>query len=175
MTDERVVEASWLINRPFHLQTRDKYFGTSHSLPSPLPGYDGFNFLLRYLNHCHSIGVKRTYIYLGSTRKIYIRRSKLIVYSTHASHVLILCAHLLACPTIPFRSLVRYLKMGDKRCANNTYAEDVDDMILEYLIYSATKACIDDFAVRNVGENTFQASHSVLTQLHILNGKTDCT
>lgn len=64
--------------------------------------------------------------------------------------------------------------MGDKRCANDTYAEDVDDMILEYLIYSATKACIDDFSVRNIGENTFQASHSVLTQLHILNGKTDC-
>ncbi len=65
--------------------------------------------------------------------------------------------------------------MGDKRCANHEYAEDVDVMILEYLIYNAIKACTDDFAARNVGENTFQASHNVLTQLHILNGKTNCT
>ncbi|ERF71401.1 hypothetical protein EPUS_07429 [Endocarpon pusillum Z07020] len=59
--------------------------------------------------------------------------------------------------------------MGDKRCANHEYAEDVDAMILEYLIYNVTKACIDDFAARNVGENALQASPNVLTQLHVLN------
>lgn len=63
--------------------------------------------------------------------------------------------------------------MGDKRCANREYAKDVDVMILEYLIYNATKACIDDFASRNVSENALQASHNVLTQLQILNGRTD--
>lgn len=62
--------------------------------------------------------------------------------------------------------------MGDERRTNPDYAEDVDVMILEYLVYHATKACIDDFAARRVGEGTTQPSQSVLTRLHILDGKT---
>lgn len=60
--------------------------------------------------------------------------------------------------------------MGDERCANPEYAEDVDVMILEYLVYQTTKACIDDFTSR-VGENPSEPSQGVLTQLHILDGE----
>jgi hypothetical protein len=61
--------------------------------------------------------------------------------------------------------------MGDERCANPGYTEDVDVMILEYLIYQTTKSCINDFTTRRVGENSAQPSQGVLTQLHILDGE----
>ena len=95
-----------------------------------------------------------------------------LVSNIHASHVSPVPSCWPALPFIPNRPLC-YLRMGDERCADHEYAEDVDAMILEYLIYNATKACIDDFSSRNVGENALQASHNVLTQLHVLNGKTD--
>ena len=63
--------------------------------------------------------------------------------------------------------------MADKRRANPEYVEDIDNMILEYLIYSATSGCIHDFMARNDSETTRQPSQHVLTKLHILNGKTD--
>ena len=62
--------------------------------------------------------------------------------------------------------------MSDDRHAHPDYAKDVDMMILEYLIYSAMKGCIEDFEGRRVDEITIQASESVLTQLHILDGET---
>lgn len=61
--------------------------------------------------------------------------------------------------------------MGDKRRENPAYAEDVDIMIVEYLIHSTTKACIDDFLSKNGRDPIVQPSQSVLTQIHILNGK----
>lgn len=61
--------------------------------------------------------------------------------------------------------------MGDERAANPEYAEDVDVMILEYLIYSTMKACVDDFTNRRVGQAKTRPSQSVLTQIHILSGK----
>ena len=61
--------------------------------------------------------------------------------------------------------------MADERRANTEYIEDVDVMILEYLIHNATKACIDDF-VANDSEAARQPSQHVLTKLHILNGET---
>jgi hypothetical protein len=61
--------------------------------------------------------------------------------------------------------------MGDERSANPDYTEDVDIMILEYLIYSATKACVNDFITRDTREAINQPSPGVLSQLHILNGQ----
>jgi hypothetical protein len=60
--------------------------------------------------------------------------------------------------------------MADERCANPDYADDVDVMILEYLIYSTTRACIDDFRARSGSEAPVQPAQGLLTQLHILNG-----
>lgn len=62
--------------------------------------------------------------------------------------------------------------MGDNRIANPEYAEDVDVMILEYLIYSATKCCLDDFMRRNESQTTVPPGRSLQTQLHILDGET---
>jgi hypothetical protein len=61
--------------------------------------------------------------------------------------------------------------MTNERCANPSYAEDVDDMVLEYLIYSTTKACIGDFTTKSGSNVTIEPAATVLTQLHILNGK----
>lgn len=63
--------------------------------------------------------------------------------------------------------------MGDERCGKSEYAEDVDVMILEYLIYSTTKVFISDFTTRLDGGDdvTIRPSQSALTQLHILDGK----
>jgi glycerol-3-phosphate dehydrogenase len=63
--------------------------------------------------------------------------------------------------------------MGDERRTNVEYAEDVDVMILEYLIYRTTKRCIDDFMTRRVNNAAVQPSQGVLTQLHILDGETN--
>ena len=65
--------------------------------------------------------------------------------------------------------------MGDQRCANPAYAEDVDIMILEYLIHVTTKACIDDFLSKNGKDRVVEPSGSVLTQIHILNGEATAT
>jgi hypothetical protein len=63
--------------------------------------------------------------------------------------------------------------MGDERHANPSYAEDADFMILEYLIYDATKACIEEFKSRDSGQGDPQPGHVVPIQLHILNGRVD--
>lgn len=60
--------------------------------------------------------------------------------------------------------------MGDERCGKSEYAEEVDVMILEYLIHSTTKVFISDFTTR-LDDVTTQPSQSALTQLHILDGK----
>jgi hypothetical protein len=60
--------------------------------------------------------------------------------------------------------------MADERRANSDLAEDVDIMILEYLIHSTTKGCIDDFVARNSDANRQPPQH-VLSKLHMLNGK----
>jgi hypothetical protein len=61
--------------------------------------------------------------------------------------------------------------MGDERRANPDYAEDVDVMILENLVHQTTKACIEDFTTKRVGEGSTQPSQGLLTQLHILDGE----
>lgn len=61
--------------------------------------------------------------------------------------------------------------MGDDRVAHPDLAEDVDIMILEHLIYTATKGCIDDFLARKEANQVFSPSHTATIQVHILNGK----
>lgn len=61
--------------------------------------------------------------------------------------------------------------MADTRCADPEYAEDIDNMILEYLIYSLTSRCIDEFMARNDKHTIQEPSETVLANIDILNGK----
>ena len=58
--------------------------------------------------------------------------------------------------------------MASIQRANPKYAEDVNAMILEYLIYSTIEAVIQDF--RNQGSHSVASEQSGLIKLKILLG-----
>jgi hypothetical protein len=57
--------------------------------------------------------------------------------------------------------------MGDERRAHADFDEDVDLMILEYLLHQTTKACLKDFRDKQ-GNEGLQPVQTVLTQICIL-------
>lgn len=61
--------------------------------------------------------------------------------------------------------------MADERRVHPEYAEDVDVMILEYLIHNSIKACFNDFNARTGTDLTAQPSENMMTQLQILDGE----